>query len=94
MRVFKNRAEAEKAGFKSASPEPRPLMVYRFDPITEYTSRSVPAIVRTDLEVQLAEALEACLQEHGGFTIRGDCERNALTALKSFRGEPLSEQES
>jgi hypothetical protein len=29
----------------------------------------------------LARALEDCLREHGGFTIKGDCERNARAAL-------------
>jgi hypothetical protein len=29
----------------------------------------------------LREALEDCLREHGGYTIRGECERKARRAL-------------
>jgi hypothetical protein len=29
----------------------------------------------------LVDALQDCLREHGGFTIKGDCERNARAAL-------------
>lgn len=33
------------------------------------------------------KALDECLKEHGGFTIRGECERNARAALAKLRGE-------
>jgi len=35
----------------------------------------------------LYHALQDCLREHGGFTIRGECERNALAALAKARGD-------
>ena len=31
-------------------------------------------------------ALQDCLREHGGFTIRGDCERNARAAIAKATG--------
>lgn len=37
---------------------------------------------------ELYEALEECLREHGGFTIKGECERRAVAALAKARGEP------
>lgn len=30
---------------------------------------------------ELLEALEECLREHGGFTIKGECERRARAAI-------------
>jgi len=36
---------------------------------------------------ELYEALQDCLREHGGFTIKGGCERRALAALAKARGE-------
>lgn len=36
---------------------------------------------------ELYEALEHCLREWGGFTIRGETERKALAALAKARGE-------
>lgn len=36
---------------------------------------------------QLMEAVEECLREHGGFTIRGECERNAKAALAAVRSK-------
>ncbi len=44
-------------------------------------------VFANDLRIILAdlrrktEALEECLREHGGFTIKGQCERNARAAL-------------
>ncbi|NVD44355.1 hypothetical protein [Qipengyuania atrilutea] len=35
----------------------------------------------------LLEALEECLREHGGFTIKGECERKARAAIAKARGE-------
>jgi hypothetical protein len=34
---------------------------------------------------KVCEALEECLREHGGFTIKGQCERRACEALKVAR---------
>lgn len=33
----------------------------------------------------LVKALEYCLREHGGFTIKGECERQARAALAAAR---------
>lgn len=35
----------------------------------------------------LLEALVECLREHGGFTIKGECERKARAAIKLAKGE-------
>jgi hypothetical protein len=35
---------------------------------------------------ELLEALEECLREHGGFTIKGQCERRARAAIAKARG--------
>lgn len=36
---------------------------------------------------RLREALEECLREHGGFTIKGECEARARAALSPSDGE-------
>lgn len=35
---------------------------------------------------ELVEALEECLREHGGFTIKGQCERKAREAIAKYKG--------
>lgn len=34
----------------------------------------------------LLEALQECLREHGGFTIKGECERRARVAIAKAQG--------
>lgn len=36
---------------------------------------------------ELVEALEECLREHGGFTIKGQCERKAREAIAKVKGK-------
>ena len=93
-RVFRNREEAERAGFTSNGPDPRPLMVYRFEPAGHLACKSISAIVRSPLECTLAEALEAvqrlaghcpCCGEMRKDPHKPDCKLSL--ALKAFRGE-------
>lgn len=36
---------------------------------------------------RMAEALEECLREHGGYMIKGRCEHNARQALTEWRDQ-------
>lgn len=84
MRVFKGRAEVEKAGLRWVGGSQAVAM----------DGQRIAAIVRTDLEAQLAEALEAvqhlaghcpCCGEMRNRDHAPDCKLSL--ALKAFRGE-------
>lgn len=85
MRVFRNRAAAEAADFAVSAHSPT---------IAASNTSGERAIVRTDLEAQLAEALEAVQRLAGHCPCCGqmrnrdhapDCKLSL--ALKAFRGE-------
>ena len=85
MQVFKNRAEAEAAGFMNFGRAPDQSLLFMHGKTAERVT------VRTDLEAQLAEALERMVADFGDVesedTDGAEVVARARAALAAFRGD-------